>query len=267
MEEDRMTNEQDAYKAMNRNAWDQRTALHIDSDFYDAAGFLAGKCTLNEIELSALGDVSGKSLLHLQCHFGLDTLSWARRGACTTGVDLSPKAIEQAAKLGRQAGLESDFICSDVYDFGESNARCFDIVFTSYGAICWLPDIQRWADVVASCLKPGGQFFMAEFHPVYDLVTGYSYFNQKAPDVVTEQTYSGNDAGDGQQIAVWNHALGEVVSALLAASLQIEAFVEYPYSPYDCFDNLQEREQGRFYLQHQGQDVPLVYSVQATKPL
>lgn len=253
------------YKIINRQAWDQRVATHLESDFYDVAGFLRGGCSLNEIELSALGDVAGQSLLHLQCHFGLDTLSWTRRGALATGVDLSPQAIALANELKEQAGLAADFICADVYDFGRENQQTFDIVFCSYGAICWLPDINRWAEVVASSLKPGGRFFMAEFHPVYDLIAGYSYFHRTQPAIETEQSYTENDESAGQQVVVWSHAIGEVCSALVKVGLQLQGLDEYAYSPYDCFEGLQERESGKFYLQHNGHDVPLVYSLRARK--
>ncbi|WNZ58090.1 class I SAM-dependent methyltransferase [Microbulbifer sp. MKSA007] len=158
---------------INRHSWDSRTRIHVKSEFYNIDGFLSGKSTLNEFELSDIGNVSGKSLLHLQCHFGLDTLSWARLGAKVTGVDISSVAITEAQALSDRSGLHGEFICNDIYSFGESNNKEFDIVFTSYGALCWLPDIERWASVVAQCLKPGGLSTSQNFihFMIFSLVT------------------------------------------------------------------------------------------------
>lgn len=136
------------YLELNRKAWDKRTAIHVDSQFYDVAGFIRGKSSLNSIELEQVGDVNGKTLLHLQCHFGLDSLSWSRLGANVTGVDLSPIAIDHARDLPRQLGLKAEFIADDIYHFGSDNTRKFNNVFTSYGVLCWLPDLTRWAAVI-----------------------------------------------------------------------------------------------------------------------
>ncbi|MBV60799.1 MAG: SAM-dependent methyltransferase [Nevskiales bacterium] len=255
------------YLGINRAAWDHRTEIHVDSAFYDVPGFLAGGCSLRDIELAQLGDVTGQRLLHLQCHFGLDTLSWARRGARCTGVDLSPRAIEQARRLARQTGLAADFVCSDVYAFEASAPASFDIVFTSYGAICWLPDLSRWAAKVVQQLAPGGRFHMVEFHPVYDLVAGYGYFHRDAPDIETEGTYTdgGDRAAAQTKLATWVHPLGDVVQALIDAGLRIDSLREYPYSPYNCFDGLEEREPGRYFMQQAGHDLPLTYAIAGTR--
>lgn len=253
------------YFEMNRLAWDQRARVHVESTFYDVAGFLAGNTALREIELAELTGVNGKRLLHLQCHFGLDTLSWTRLGAVCTGVDISPVAIEQARRLAGQAGLAAEFVCSDVYGFRPAGHGAFDIVFTSYGAICWLPDLGRWAEVVASNLAAGGAFYMVEFHPIYDLIAGYSYFNRGVPDVDESGTYTENGAAAVAKMAVWPHPMADVVNALLGAGIRIERLNEFPFSPYNCFEGLVEREPGRFYLQHRGQDVPMVYSILGRK--
>lgn len=253
------------YLQVNRTAWDARTAVHVESTFYDVPGFLSGQTSLREIELRELPDVSGKTLLHLQCHFGLDSLSWARLGANVTGVDLSPAAIEQARALSNKTGIAATFVCEDVYTFGESTTARYDVVFTSYGTVCWLPDIERWARAVANCLESGGVFYMAEFHPVVDLVTGYSYFHQEHPDVEDESTYTENSGSDVTTVAVWSHPLGTVITALIAAGIQIVHVHEFPFSPYDCFTGLVERDPGRFRLDHGGQDVPLVYSIKGIK--
>lgn len=253
------------YFEMNRAAWDQRARVHLDSAFYDVAGFLAGKTTLREIELGELTDVQGRRLLHLQCHFGLDTLSWAKMGAVCTGVDLSPVAIEQARQLAQRAGLDAEFVCANVYDFRSASRGAYDIVFTSYGAICWLPDLDRWAEVVASNLVAGGTFYMVEFHPVYDLIAGYSYFSRRVPDVEESGTYTENGDEAVAKTATWAHPFSDVVNALAEAGIRVERLNEFPFSPYDCFEGLVEREPGRFYLQHQEQDIPLVFSLTGRK--
>lgn len=249
------------YFEMNRAGWDRRAAAHFDSEFYNLEGFLSGETSLREIELAELKDVGGKTLLHLQCHFGLDTLSWAREGAVCTGVDLSPVAIEKARELATQTGLSAEFVCSDIYSLGALPNGPFDIVFTSYGAICWLPDLERWAEVIASNLAVGGRFYMVEFHPIYDLLAGYSYFTRAEPDIEEEGTYTENGADTVAELATWAHPLSSVINALLGVGIQIEQVSEFPFSPYNCFEGMEEREPGRFYLGHKGNDVPIVYSI------
>lgn len=260
-----MVNDQMDYLSLNRKAWNRRTEVHFESGFYDVPGFLAGKSSLTEIERNALGDVSGKRMLHLQCHFGMDTLSWARLGAVCTGVDLSPVAIEKANLLKSQAGLQADFICADVYSYARGSCDPFDIVFTSYGAVCWLPDLDRWARVISSNLAAGGTFYMAEFHPVYDLVDGYAYFGSSEPDVEEEGTYTENGSDAITTLAIWTHPVSRVVNALISAGIEIQRFEEYPFSPYNCFKGMQERQAGRFYYDLGGQDIPLVYSITGRK--
>ncbi len=260
-----MENPEAQYFKMNRIGWDRRAKVHFDSKFYDVDGFIAGATSLREIELTELKDVSAKRLLHLQCHFGLDTLSWARQGAICTGVDISPVAIQKAQELAVQTELNADFVCSDVYGFKASDTEPFDIVFTSYGAVCWLPDLDRWAEVIASNLVVGGTFYIVEFHPIYDLVAGYSYFKQSVPDIEEEGTYTENGADAVAQLATWAHPLSSLINALIGAGIQIEHINEFPYSPYNCFEGLVEREPGRFYLSHEGNDVPMVYSITGRK--
>ena len=253
------------YFEMNRIGWDRRVKAHIGSVFYDVNGFLAGKTSLREIELGELGDVAGRSMLHLQCHFGLDTLSWTRMGASCTGVDISPVAIEQAKSLAQKTGLDARFICSDIYGFQRGAVDPYDVVFTSYGAVCWLPDLRLWADVVSSNLAMGGIFYMVEFHPINDLLAGYSYFTTEVPDVEEKGTYTENGADAVAEMATWAHPFSNVVNALVSHGLQMERMNEFPFSPYNCFDGMEEREPGRFYLSHRGHDVPIVYSLRGRK--
>lgn len=253
------------YLEINRKSWNQRTKTHVASKFYDVDGFLAGETSLREIELAEMGSVEGKSLLHLQCHFGLDTLSWARKGAIVTGVDLSPVAIEQARQLTEKTRLEAQFVCADVYAFGSQATDSYDMVFTSYGALCWLPDLTRWAETVIRCLRPGGQFYMVEFHPIYDLYSGYSYFHLDQPDIDESGTYTENCDGKASETATWAHPLSDVIGALLDVGIRINQLNEFPFSPYDCFDGLEERQEGRFYVADSKQDIPLLYSILGTR--
>src|SRR3569833_2969415 len=171
------------YFEENKKLWNQRTTVHKDSSFYDVTSFLGGKSSLNEIELREIGDVKGIKILHLQCHFGMDSLSLARMGADVTGVDLSDAAIEEARKLNEELSLGAKFICCNVYELKNHLEEQFDIVFTSYGVIGWLPDLNKWAEIIGHFLKPGGFFYMAEFHPVVWMLdedfkeVKYSYHN------------------------------------------------------------------------------------------
>ncbi len=253
------------YLRTNRESWDKRTEVHVNSEFYDVEGFLNGANTLKNIEISEMGIVDGKTLLHLQCHFGLDTLSWARKGAIVTGVDLSPTAIKKANEIKMKANLKGDFICSDVYTFGENSKPKYDIIFTSYGAICWLPSLKKWAETIVSCLKPGGVFYMAEFHPVNDIVSGYSYFHSPEPCIEEEGTYTENCNGEKSTLITWAHPLGEVINALIKSGIRIDSLNEYPYSPYNCFEGMIEREKGKFYISKFGNNIPLIFTIRGKK--
>lgn len=250
---------------MNRTGWDRRVKAHFKSKFYNVEGFLSGETSLQEIELAELSDVGGKRLLHLQCHFGMDTLSWARKGAVCTGVDISPLAIQKARELSSELQLDAEFVCSDIYSFERPNQELYDIVFTSYGTVCWLPDLNRWAEVISSNLAVGGLFYIVEFHPIYDLIAGYSYFTRQEPDVEEEGTYTENGADAIAKLATWSHPISSVIEALISVGIQLESVTEFPFSPYNCFEGMVEREQGRFYLSHRGNDVPIVYSLSGRK--
>lgn len=254
------------YLDINQKAWNKRTKVHVQSKFYDVDAFKAGKSSLNPIELAQVGDVQGLSLLHLQCHFGQDSLSWARLGAKVTGVDLSSEAIAQAQALNNELGLNAKFIADDVYSFGDNNSTLFDRVFTSYGVLCWLPDLDKWAQTIVKSLKVGGELHLVEFHPLQDVLSGYSYFPNETPDVEEEGTYTENCDGETSTTVTWSHPISEVINALINAGLRIDAYQEYPFSPYDCFEGLTEVEGKGFQLLHKTQQTPLVYSIKATKP-
>lgn len=262
---------EDNYLDINRDAWNKRTEVHVDSDFYNMPTFLEGKSSLNDIELALLGDIAGKTVLHLQCHFGMDTISLSRMGAHATGIDLSDKAVEKARELAAKTGTDTRFICSDVYDLPNHLNEQFDIVFTSYGTIGWLPDLAKWAGVVSHFLKPGGKFVFAEFHPVVWMFDNnfekvqYNYFRDKAIIESATGTYADITAPIEYEMVSWNHALSEVVTALIAKGLAIHSFNEYDYSPYNCFSRTEEFEPGRFRIIPFGNKIPMVYSLLAVK--
>ena len=174
------------YININKQTWNNKVDVHIASEFYNMEAFLNGKSTLNNIELELLGNIKGKKILHLQCHFGQDTISLSRLGAEVTGVDLSDKAIESAKQIAKQTKSNTTFICCDIYDLPNYLDKQFDIVFASYGTIGWLPDLDKWAKVVSHFLKPDGKFVMADFHPVVWMFNdnfekiSYRYFNSGA---------------------------------------------------------------------------------------
>jgi len=216
------------YAETNRKTWDVWTGIHLKSDFYDVASFKEGATSLKEIELGEVGDVEGKSLLHLQCHFGMDTISWARLGARATGLDFSKKAIEAARTLAAEVGVEARFVCADVHDTPEVIDERFDIVFTSYGVLWWLPDLKLWGEVVAGMLAPGGRFYMAELHPVLMALgddgsgLAYPYFTGSEPERIEDSgTYAAPDDPVKTLHYGWNHPLAEVVQALLDAGVSL----------------------------------------------
>ncbi len=265
------TNQQ--YFDVNKETWNKKVAVHAKSEMYNLSAFKNGKNSLMKYELDVLGDqVNGKSLLHLQCHFGQDTLSFSRMGAKCTGVDLSDEAIKLAKQLNSELYLDANFICCNVYDVNKHITEKFDIVFTSYGTIGWLPDLQPWANIIASRLKSGGTFFMADFHPIvwmFDDVNEkhemkYAY-NQK--EVIYEE-YSGTYADEKDKIVTkeygWNHGLGAIITALTSAGLQIEFLKEYDESPYDVLPNLIKNKNGLFVTKDKL--YPLIYTIKATKP-
>ncbi len=260
------------YININRASWNKQVDIHLKSDFYKQEEFLAGKNTLNPIDLEVLGDVTGKKILHLQCHFGQDSISLARLGASVTGVDLSDKAIETATQLARDLGADAKFICCDLYSLPDFLDDDFDIVFTSYGTIGWLPDLDRWAAIVSRYLKPGGHFAFAEFHPFVWMFDNkfreieYRYFTSEAIVEVLSGSYADRYADVELQHVSWNHALSEVISSLLKAGLALETFREFDYSPYNCFDETVEVAPGKFRITRLGDKIPMTYTLSARKP-
>jgi SAM-dependent methyltransferase len=266
----------DEYRQANQKLWDQWTIEHEKSPFYDLAGFRAGKDRLRSIELSELGDVAGKTLLHLQCHFGMDTLAWARRGAIVTGVDLSEASIALARSLSQELDIPARFYCSDLYQLPSQLSGEFDIVFTSYGVLHWLPDLLRWGELIAHFLKPGGIFYIVEDHPFFrtfhadaetELKVERPYFFSEGPErVEMTGSYATENQGEPVSFYIWNHTLGEVLNALIGAGLNIEFLHEFPYAARAKFPGMEKGADGWWRLPRQPNLIPFLFSLQARKP-
>ncbi|GAA3579254.1 class I SAM-dependent methyltransferase [Nonomuraea rosea] len=259
------------YLAVNRANWNDRVPIHVASDFYDVPGFKAGREPLRDFEIDEVGDVTGKSLAHLQCHFGLDTLAWARRGAQVSGLDLSERAVETATELAQECGLDARFVAADVYDAPAALGGAYDIVYTGIGALVWLPDMRRWAEVVAALLKPGGFLYLSEFHPFADTLdeatastVTYDYF-APGPQVWDEpHTYTGPGELANSTSVQFQHPVGEVVSALAAAGLRIDFLHEHDHTLFQRFASLEHRD-GGFRLPAGRPRIPLMYSIKAVR--
>ncbi|MCY4779472.1 class I SAM-dependent methyltransferase [Sphingobacterium sp. UT-1RO-CII-1] len=259
------------YIEINRHSWNNRVETHLKSDFYNHDSFMKGATSLNPIEMELLGNIKGKTILHLQCHFGQDSISLSRLGAEVVGVDLSDKAIETAREIAKETGSNAQFICCDLYDIENHLDKQFDIVFTSYGTIGWLPDLDRWANLISRFLKPEGKFVFVEFHPVVWMFDdnfekiNYNYFNVE-PIIETESgTYADKNASIVQSYVSWNHSISEVLTSLLNNSLDLKDFKEYDYSPYNVFNNMIEVEPKKFRIKYIENKLPLLYSIVAEK--
>jgi len=259
------------YFEVNKNTWNNKVVIHAESEMYKMEAFKAGESSLMPYELKALGDVNGKSLLHLQCHFGQDTLSWTRMGAKCVGVDLSDEGIKLAMALSSELNLEAKFVCCNVLDTSQHVSETFDIVYTSYGVIGWLPDLKPWAKMISERLKVGGTFYIVEFHPIlwmYDYIDGKStmkyHYNRK--EVIYDE-YEGTYANQASKMVSkeygWNHGLSEVVNALIEAGLQIDYLNEYDESPYDVFPDLEKLDNGMYKMKNQL--FPMLFEIKATK--
>jgi len=261
---------------LNRRWWDERAPIHVASEFYDLQGFLddPDKTTLRPFEIDEVGDVAGRTLVHPQCHFGLDALSWARRGATVTGIDFSAPAVAAANDAAAASGLTAEFVAGNVYDAVELvGGRTFDIVYTGLGAINWLPDIERWARVMAALAAPGGMLYLAEFHPLHsilgddDLTVTYPYFHDTDEPLTWDEpgTYAQLDAATEHNRTVeWHHGLGAVVTAVIDAGFTVEMLHEFDYTLFPRWPFLVQ-EGDTYRLPPEMPSLPLMFSLRAHK--
>jgi SAM-dependent methyltransferase len=270
----------------NRRLWEEWTRVHEQSEFYNLESFKAGTrldrpfdaapgVRVRTYEVEELGDVRGEDLLHLQCHFGIDTLSWARLGARVTGIDFSENAIALARSLASELQLDARFVVSTVHDLPTNLDGDFDIVYTSRGAIWWLPDLGRWAEVIAHFLRPGGTFYITEFHPILhvlddtkELRIAYPYFPREQPlSFPVQGSYADRDANVEAALEYgWPHSIGEIVTAVARAGLHIEFLHELDWVDYQHGPYLEEQEEGRWRLPRGMKgELPLMFSLRAAK--
>ncbi len=270
------------YRAVNRLSWDERAPAHAASPDYSWDRFVSDPEFLSGVvrfDLPRLGDIAGLRGVHLQCHIGTDTLSLARLGARMTGLDFSPTALEQARRLSAEAGPHVDFVESDVYSaLGVLEPGSFDLVFTGIGALCWLPDVRRWAEIVAALLAPGGRLFIREGHPMLwsledaredgQLVVGYPYFETPEALIFDEGgTYVETDATFQHNVThSWNHGLGEIVTALLDQGLTLTMLEEHESVPWDAQPGQMTRDQlGEYRFTNRPNRVAASYTLQAVR--
>ncbi|HUN36465.1 MAG TPA: class I SAM-dependent methyltransferase [Trebonia sp.] len=261
------------WRGLNLANWNDRVPVHLASEFYDLGGFRKGGSSLRRFEPAEAGDVTGKRLVHLQCHVGLDTLSWARNGALVTGLDFSAPAIEAARSLAADLAVDASFVTADVYDaVGALGGRRFDVVYTGVGALPWLPDIPGWAAVVAALLEPGGFLYLVEGHPfaqVLDDQRGATvvrdYFDDR-PQVWDEPlTYTDGPALTHTRSVEFPHQLGQIVTALAGAGLRIDFLREHDFEAFQRFESLQARE-GEYRFPAGQPRVPMMFSLRASRP-
>lgn len=260
---------------INQKRWNELVSLNANSKFYDLKGFKSGNTSLLPIEIEELGNVQGKSLLHLQCHFGMDSLSWARKGVLVTGVDFSSEAIQLARQLSKELKISAKFIESNIYDLPKHIDQKFDIVFTSYGVLCWLPNLFKWAEIIDYCLKPGGCFYIIESHPFGFLIDenfkedfriGYNYFNYgKAYRFDDGISYATSKKLKNQTSWEWVHTMGEIINSLISADLTIEFLHEFPFTFFQMHPDLKQREDKYWEFQNFKYNVPMMFSLKAWK--
>jgi SAM-dependent methyltransferase len=270
------------YQAVNRENWDERVPAHLASPGYHVAQFAGDPDFLSPVvrfDVPRLGDIRGLRGVHLQCHIGTDTVSLARLGASMTGLDFSAPAVAAAQQLAERTGADARFVQADLYEAPEVLGRGdFDLVFTGIGALCWLPDIRRWAEVVAALLRPGGRLFIREGHPMMWaldetredglLVVRFPYFERPEPVVLEEEgTYVETEVVFQHNVShTWNHGLGEVVTALMDAGLQLTALTEHDSVPWEAFPGRMEQiGGGEWRLADEPWRLPHTYTLQAVK--
>ncbi|MET0627803.1 MAG: class I SAM-dependent methyltransferase [Acidimicrobiia bacterium] len=269
----------DPHLSANRANWDDRTEIHVRSQFYDVDAWLRDEPGPRRRELDALGAVDGLTLVHLQCHFGLDTLQWARAGARVTGLDFSSTAIDAARDVARRAGLDdrATFVCANVYDAVDAlEGATFDVVYISLGALTWLPSVDRWAEQAATLVTPGGRLYLHDCHPLSWALDvdgrrlAHTYFEEAEPHVDDSgETYTDSDVDGSLEHArtyEWNHSLGEIVTALMRHGLRIDTLTEHDWTVYPQFPWLERGLDDTWTIPGDEPRIPLTYTVVATRP-
>jgi len=255
---------------LNQDHWNKKVPVHLKSEFYNHQAFLDVKSSLQQIELDLLGDISEKRILHLQCHFGQDSISLSRMGAEVTGVDFSEAAIGVAKKTAKDLNVSTKFICCNIFDLPNHLDETFDIVFASYGVICWHPDLEKFVNLVSKYLKSGGRFVFVEFHPTMwmwnDEFTevAYSYFNREAIFEEYEGTYAEHDSKIKSSCYVWNHSLADMIGNLVKKGFNLTSFEEFDYSPYPIFADMTQTDSGHQVKGFEGK-MPMLYALKAKK--
>lgn len=260
------------YLKINKEWWNKVTPIHANSKLYSMEAWQKGEKTdLMPLEIEEVGDVAGKTLLHLQCHMGMGSIDWAKKGAIVTGVDLSDESINLAKKLSEKVKIPTNFICSDIYDLPNILQEKFDIVFTSYGVLAWLPDLKKWASIVNHFLKDGGTFYIIELHPfteIYDkdLHMTYSYFDKEPFIEESSGDYTDRNKIIKSKTYEWSHTMADIINSLIDEGLKIEYLHEFPFTVYEQFTGLMEQDpKGYFTFKDKKVQVPLLFSLKATK--
>lgn len=259
------------YVGINKKWWNSITPVHATSSLYNVTQFKKGKTSLQPLEIKEVGSVRGKKLLHLMCHFGMDTLSWARKGAIVTGVDVSDTSIELAKKLSSETKIPATFLCSDIYKLESILHEKFDIIFMSYGVLLWLSNIQKWADIISNFLKKGGTFYIVELHPFttmlsYDFKLAYNYFDKGPYLDDADGSYTNWNEKIKGVTYEWSYTMSDIINALLEAGLTIQYLHEFPFTMYEQFPGLMKKNtKGQYVLKDVKTQIPLLFSLKATK--
>lgn len=271
----------DEYRKANLANWDERVAGHMAPDGYGVDQFIENPTRITSVvqhDAAKIGDVSGLTLLHSQCHIGTDTLSWARLGATVTGLDFSPKAIDAARGIAARSGLDATFVETELYDAPEHISGTFDLVYTSVGAICWMPDLTKWAQILAGFVKPGGRFWIRDSHPALmalddtrddeQLVVRFPYFHQATPiNFPDEASYLGSATLENKDSYSWAHSIADVITALMDAGLTLERVEEYKHLDWQFLPFMEKQEDETWVLPEAIRDnVPMQFSILSKKP-
>jgi 2-polyprenyl-3-methyl-5-hydroxy-6-metoxy-1,4-benzoquinol methylase len=259
------------YMEVNKKWWNNIVSIHKNSELYNLPAFKKGKSSLQPIEVEEVGNVKSKTMLHLLCHFGMDSLSWARKGAVVTGVDISEESISLAKDLSNELQVPATFIASDVYKLSSKLHKKFDIVFASYGVLLWLSDIKKFARLVNHFLKPGGIFYIAEVHPFTNILNrglklDYNYFDKKPYKDDSPGTYADWNAKIKGLTYMWTYSFSDILNAFIEEGMKIEFVHEFPFTMYNQFPGyMKKNKKGQFVLKRKDIEIPLLFSLKARK--